>query len=247
MAPKSKSKKIEKEAEPHKVFETDLVDDDSLANLKTYKYASVDKSPITYYILRHYWDWAVKFFPMWMAPNLITLCGLGFVLINCASIYYYIPDLIGPAPRWLYWTFPAGLWLYSTFDNVDGRQARRTGSSSPLGELFDHGVDSLNCTFGAILQLAAIQSGHTPLAVGLVIVPTWPMYLSTWEEYHTGVLYLGYFNGPTEGILLACTFMIISAVHGKQIIIVDLVLMNRTGSLGPSRQSKVREPTKLGS
>jgi hypothetical protein len=26
-----------------------------------------------------------------------------------------------------------------TFDAVDGKQARRTNSSSPLGELFDHG------------------------------------------------------------------------------------------------------------
>lgn len=27
---------------------------------------------------------------------------------------------------------------YSTMDNVDGKQARRTGSSSPLGELFEY-------------------------------------------------------------------------------------------------------------
>lgn len=26
---------------------------------------------------------------------------------------------------------------YSTMDNIDGKQARRTGSSSPLGELFE--------------------------------------------------------------------------------------------------------------
>lgn len=36
-------------------------------------------------------------------------------------------------------SFALGLWLYSTFDNIDGKQARRTGSSSPLGQLFDHG------------------------------------------------------------------------------------------------------------
>lgn len=29
-------------------------------------------------------------------------------------------------------------WV-QTFDAVDGKQARRTNSSSPLGELFDHG------------------------------------------------------------------------------------------------------------
>jgi hypothetical protein len=26
---------------------------------------------------------------------------------------------------------------YSTMDNIDGKQARRTGTSSPLGELFE--------------------------------------------------------------------------------------------------------------
>jgi phosphatidylglycerophosphate synthase len=30
-------------------------------------------------------------------------------------------------------------WFCQTFDAVDGKQARRTNSSSPLGELFDHG------------------------------------------------------------------------------------------------------------
>ena len=32
-----------------------------------------------------------------------------------------------------------GMILMQTFDAVDGKQARRTNSSSPLGELFDHG------------------------------------------------------------------------------------------------------------
>lgn len=27
-------------------------------------------------------------------------------------------------------------------DGIDGKQARRTGTSGPLGELFDHGLDS---------------------------------------------------------------------------------------------------------
>ncbi|KAL8822860.1 MAG: hypothetical protein Q9191_006416 [Dirinaria sp. TL-2023a] len=43
------------------------------------------------------------------------------------------------------------------------------------------------------------------------------MFFSTWETYHTHTLYLGYFNGPTEGLILACTFMIISGYYGPQI------------------------------
>jgi ethanolaminephosphotransferase len=104
-----------------------------------YKYSGVDKSPIARYILTPYWNYVTTFMPLWLAPNLITLLGLICILINVATILVLVPDLIGPGPSWMYWSFVVGLWIYSTLDNVDGKQARRTGSSSPLGELFDHG------------------------------------------------------------------------------------------------------------
>lgn len=34
----------------------------------------------------------------------------------------------------------AMIFTYQTMDNLDGKQARRTGSSSALGEVFDHGM-----------------------------------------------------------------------------------------------------------
>jgi phosphatidylglycerophosphate synthase len=37
-----------------------------------------------------------------------------------------------------------GLFVYQTLDAIDGKQARRTGSSNSLGELFDHGCDSVS-------------------------------------------------------------------------------------------------------
>ena len=36
-----------------------------------------------------------------------------------------------------------------------------------------------------------------------------------YQEYHTGTLYLGYFNGPTEGVLISCTIHLISAIFGE--------------------------------
>ena len=33
------------------------------------------------------------------------------------------------------------LFLSHTLDGIDGKQARRTGTSSPVGEMFDHGCD----------------------------------------------------------------------------------------------------------
>lgn len=37
-----------------------------------------------------------------------------------------------------------GLFIYQSLDAIDGKQARRTNSSTPLGELFDHGCDSVS-------------------------------------------------------------------------------------------------------
>lgn len=45
-----------------------------------------------------------------------------------------------------------GLFLYQSLDAIDGKQARRTNSSSPLGELFDHGCDAVST--GALLLIA---------------------------------------------------------------------------------------------
>ncbi|KIW91683.1 uncharacterized protein Z519_07651 [Cladophialophora bantiana CBS 173.52] len=187
-----------------------------MAHLKTYKYQSVDESWISNHILRHYWNAAVKFLPMWLAPNMVTLLGFFCILINIALLQVFVPDLVGPAPPWLSYSFALGLWMYSTMDNIDGKQARRTGTSSGLGELFDHGIDSLNCTLGSLLETAAMGLGPTKIGAFTALVPCLPMFFSTWETYHTHTLFLGAFNGPTEGLILACSFMLISGLLGPQ-------------------------------
>jgi len=102
-------------------------------------------------------------------------------------------------------------------DNIDGKQARRTGTSSGLGELFDHGIDSLNCTLASLCENAAMGLGTSRAGVFTSLVPCLPMFFSTWETYHTHTLYLGVFNGPTEGLIIACTLMCISGYYGPQI------------------------------
>lgn len=54
---------------------------------------------------------------MWLAPNLITLLGLGFILVNVLFQGIYDPQLKGTAPSWVYFTHALGLFLYQTFDS----------------------------------------------------------------------------------------------------------------------------------
>lgn len=86
------------------------------------------------------------------SPNLITLLGLSFVATNVATLLYFSPTLDESCPTWVYYSFALGLFAYTSFDAIDGKQARRTNSSSPLGELFDHGCDALN----TVVRIAAL-------------------------------------------------------------------------------------------
>ncbi|EMC95477.1 hypothetical protein BAUCODRAFT_123912 [Baudoinia panamericana UAMH 10762] len=195
----------------------DPLSEEALQHFKTYKYSSVDKSPLSYYVLRHYWNACVEFLPLWLAPNMVTLIGLVCVVANVALLAIMDPDLQGPKYSWVYYSYAIGVWAYSTLDNIDGKQARRTGTSSGLGELFDHGIDSLNCTLASLLETSAMGLGPTKLGTLTALIPALAMFFSTWETYHTHTLYLGYFNGPTEGLAIAALIMAVSGYFGPQI------------------------------
>lgn len=65
-------------------------------------------------------------------------------------------------PRWACGLCALGLFFYQSLDAIDGKQARRTNSSSPLGELFDHGCDSISTIFVALSACISAQIGFYP-------------------------------------------------------------------------------------
>ncbi|CAK7233229.1 Phosphotransferase [Sporothrix curviconia] len=176
---------------------------ESLAGLKLYKYSGVDHSLTSKYILKPFYNNIVlPCFPMGMAPNLITLSGFMFVVANLLTLLWYNPTLDQDCPPWVYYSWAVGLFLYQTFDAVDGAQARRTRQSSPLGELFDHGVDALNTSLEVLLFAGSQNMGQGWKTVATLFASLMTFYVQTWEEYHTHTLTLGIVNGPVEGVLI---------------------------------------------
>jgi len=102
-------------------------------------------------------------------------------------------------------------------DNLDGRQARRTQSSSQLGELFDHGIDSLVMTVESIVICCVGGYGQSWLMVIQLSVSLLPFWLATWEEYHTNILHLGIINGPEEGVWTLISLFSLTYFTGPQI------------------------------
>lgn len=192
-----------------------LLDDWSLSNLRKYKYRGVDTSPFSKYVMNPFWTWCAQFMPPWLAPNAITLIGIAAVLLCNLIVIVSCSDFLSPLSRPTYFLFALSMFFYQTMDNIDGKQARATGTSSPLGELFDHGIDSLNCVLGAIMLCATLTTGSTPLAAVSIVAPMIGMYFSTWETYYTHTLYLGFVNAPTEGLLVAIGFHLGAAFYGS--------------------------------
>lgn len=132
------------------------------------------------------------------------------------TLLWYNPTLDTDCPPWLYLTWSIGLFLYQTFDAVDGSQARRTHQSGPLGELFDHGVyniifldcsltwsgvDACNTSLEVIIFAGAMNLGQSWNTILTLFGAAFTFYVQTWDEYHTHTLTLGVISGPVEGVL----------------------------------------------
>eukprot|EP01130_Rhizamoeba_saxonica_P003459 TRINITY_DN1464_c0_g1_i1.p1 TRINITY_DN1464_c0_g1~~TRINITY_DN1464_c0_g1_i1.p1 ORF type:complete len:246 (-),score=28.87 TRINITY_DN1464_c0_g1_i1:494-1231(-) len=198
---------------------TKYITKEGLIALKHYKYNGEDRSILVQLFLRTFWNWLIQFFPTWIAPNLITVIGFSALLTNFFVAVSYCSDcdyeVCGEPPIWVYFMFAFNLWFYQTMDNLDGKQARRTGSSSALGELFDHGCDSLFLILTAAPMFLIWQPAKVDqflfLTQGVLV-----FYTSHWEEYFTGHLILGRFANPTEAQCCMIAVFLFTGVVGAQ-------------------------------
>ena len=175
-------------------------------NIRSYQYKSSDSSISYKYCMSPLCDYLVNFFPEWLAPNIITVSGFFLNLLYFLITGYYTGFKGGFVPSWACFFSAFCYLLYQVLDNIDGKQARRTNSSSPLGLLVDHGTDActtffITCALGAILGFYTIYE-YILLWIMIIV----PFYLNNWEEYVTGIMSLPFINGINEG-----TFLIIIA------------------------------------
>jgi len=179
---------------------------------ETYKYSGGDKSLIAAR-MQIFWNWAVTFIPTSVAPNMVTLIGLFFIFLSYSISIYYTPQVKGHAPWYIYVIHAVCMFCYQTLDALDGKHARRTDNSSPLGELFDHGCDAISTTMVVLTTAAALQLGPTTLLFFVVMASNIVFFFAQWEQYTVGTLVLGYVN-VTEAQFTVMIIHLISAFVG---------------------------------
>lgn len=139
---------------------------------------------------------------------MITLVGFLFVWVPHLLIILTTSSLEDPPNRFFIFLFTIGVVVYSTLDNMDGKQARKTKTSSPLGMIFDHGLDAVNIFVQCLTVCRILMFG--PFMTGFaLVISTMNFYANTYEQYLTHELVLPVINGPNEGIYanaLCCLF-----------------------------------------
>ncbi|XP_063165221.1 cholinephosphotransferase 1 isoform X2 [Candoia aspera] len=161
--------------------------------------------------LQRYWTWLLESTPLWLAPNAITLGGLVFSVVPTVVLIYYCPRATEEAPPWIFLFCALGLFIYQSLDAIDGKQARRTNSSSPLGELFDHGCDSISTVFVGVAGCIAVRLGTDPdwfffsSFIGMFL-----FYCAHWQTYVSGVLKFGKIDVTESEIVIMMVFLLSS-------------------------------------
>ncbi|XP_051964135.1 choline/ethanolaminephosphotransferase 1-like isoform X2 [Xyrauchen texanus] len=165
-------------------------------------------------VMQGYWCWLVSKVPLWMAPNLITIVGLATNIISTLILVYYCPTATEQAPTWAYLACAVGLFIYQSLDAIDGKQARRTNSSTPLGELFDHGCDSLSTVFVVLGTCIAVQLGtHPDWMFFCCFVGIFMFYCAHWQTYVSGTLRFGIID-VTEVQIYIISLYLLAAFGG---------------------------------
>ena len=195
-----------------------------LKGMEQHKYAS-EGNTLLDPLMQKFWNFVVTLVPLWVAPNLITIFGLVLNVIGGALVFIYLPsastvDYDDDTPQFVKSLFLLNaitLFLYQTLDAIDGKQARRTNTSSPLGELFDHGMDSISTSMVGVSMLIAVYGGKEPdLLLLFTILVSSAFYLAHWSTYITGKLQFSFID-VTEAQWVSIGLLLVSYFFGPTI------------------------------
>lgn len=186
----------------------------------TGSYHVEDRSILVPVLKKLVWQPALRVVPAGFAANDLTLLGT-----SCSVTAFLIAVLVQPS-RLSMGIMAVLIFCYLTFDNIDGAQARRTGTSTPLGEFLDHWLDAFNLTF--LFLGAVLCFGLSPERGVLIMVVACLSYgMTFWEQQVTGQVFMGRV-GNVEGILVTNLFYVAGAIVGPEALQTTPLFMDYT-------------------
>ena len=203
-----------------------------LENIKNFKYVGTNDSIIYNNLvspsLNKILDMGL--IPEWIAPNLLTVMSLIFNIIGFLCVFIESGnDFSHKLSRFTTLVITITHFLYIFFDNLDGKQARKTRTCSSFGMLLDHGCDVFTniCVLFNVSHLCRL--GNDTIFIEFLLITLYLGFFSTtYEEFVLGEMHLGVFNGPDEGNFMIATGSLIGFILGNDFWIYRLKYINIT-------------------
>lgn len=184
--------------------------------LKKYKYCGQDNGIVYNYFFSPLCNRLVKFCPYWLAPNIITLTGFMFTLAATLTLFIcFGTEFEGKVDSWWCYFTAFCFFMSRLMDELDGKQARRTGNSSVLGMLMDHGVDSYAALLLQFKILKLMQFGYSWHTFVFIVWSEFTFFCTILNEYYTGKFTLAEISGPGEGSILVMVMLIATGILGN--------------------------------
>lgn len=190
--------------------------EDTLSNLNKYEYKSTNDSFVYNNIISPCLNKVVNYLPENLAPNVITVTALVFNIIAALIAYFDGGfDFSHQMKSSTCFTIGTFQLIYYILDCLDGKQARRTGNSTPLGMIMDHGCDIFTTIITAFTLTKLLILGNDNFYSYLVFCTLLSgFYILTFEEFKVGELHFPWFSGADEGNLIVAFLGIFLGVSG---------------------------------
>lgn len=194
---------------------------EDIENIKTHKYQTTGYSWLDKQI-DPFWNWCATKLPHAISPNMVTLSGVLIQMSAIVLIFFHDISLTKAVPTWMLFYFTFVCWAGQTTDAIDGKHARNTKRSSPLGQMMDHGCDAFSNSFLIIFSSAGFRYSGAIYSVITQILVQLNFYLYNWDENMNGIMMTNYNGfGITEFQFLAISQYLLPAVFGSDAITVD--------------------------
>ena len=194
----------------------DLTDKD-LENMKNHKYQTTGYTSLDNF-MNPFWLKCASYLPYKYTPNMVTVTGLFCQFLSVILIGLYDFTFSEKLPKYVYIFCAVMIFMAQTLDAIDGKHARNTKRSSSLGQLMDHGCDSMDNFLFCIVLAQAYLFGNTIHTLWLQVLIQVPFYTYTLEEHFSGFLRTQINNiGVTEFQFISIILLIASAIFGENL------------------------------
>lgn len=196
--------------------------DKELENMKNHKYSTTGYTSLDNK-MNPFWIKCASLLPYRFTPNMVTVSGLFCQFLSVIIVAYFDLTFSKYLSPFIYVFCAFMLFMAQTLDAIDGKHARNTKRSSSLGQLMDHGCDSMDNFLFCIVLAQAFLFGNSINTLMIQILVQIPFYTYTLEENITGTLRTQINDiGVTEYQFFCMGLLLLSAIFGEKLIYLEL-------------------------